>query len=74
MKDISDDIMKNGAYLVARIADYPDQGVTDTGYESYFSKTAFATCKRLVSFSRPSPDDPLNIVAIYRCRVTTNES
>lgn len=66
-KDISDDAIKHGIYLIARIADYPELGVTDTGYENYFSEEDFSSCKRYATFPRPTLGDPLNDVAIYRC-------
>jgi hypothetical protein len=67
IQNISDSAIKNGVYLVARIADYPEQGVTDTGYEAYFYKKDFSSCTRYKTFRRPSPGDALNDVVIYKC-------
>jgi hypothetical protein len=68
IKNISGDIQKKGSYLVARIADYPAQGITDTGYENYFSKAVFkSSCTRFKTFPRPNTLDQLNDVVIYKC-------
>jgi hypothetical protein len=70
--EISREAVKNGIYLVARVADYPDQNIMDTGFENYFNSDIFKTsCTTYRKFPRPSPDDPLNDIAIYRC---TNNS
>ncbi|MDB5194578.1 MAG: hypothetical protein JWN50_592 [Parcubacteria group bacterium] len=68
LKNISADIQKSGAYLISRIADYPDQGVTDIGYESYFDPNVFtSSCTKFKAFTRPNPADLLNDVTIYTC-------
>jgi hypothetical protein len=51
------------------VANYPDQNIKDTGFEGYFDKTIFdSSCVLFKSFDRVSPDDPLNQVAIYKCK------
>ncbi len=65
---ISERATKSGIYLVARIADYPEQNIKDTGFEGYFDKNIFDNfCAPYKSFERISPDTPLNTVAIYKC-------
>jgi len=65
---ISENAVKNGIYLVARVANYPEQNIHDTGFEGYFNKEVFDnSCKLYKAFDRNVPDDPLNQVAIYKC-------
>ena len=68
LDQISENAVKSGIYLVARVANYPDQNIHDTGYEGYFEENIFkSSCKLYKSFDRTTPDDPLNQVAIYKC-------
>lgn len=65
---VSKSAVQNGIYLVARVANYPEQKIQDTGFEGYFDRKMFdASCKLFKSFDRPTPGDPLNQVAIYKC-------
>lgn len=61
-------VATSDAYLIARVADYPELGVTDQGFEGYFSRRVFdERCRRLQLI----PDDPaqtLNAIGIYECR------
>jgi hypothetical protein len=68
LNQISQDAVRNGIYLVARIADYPDQNIRDTGFEGYFSPEIFkSSCVTYKDFARPSTDSSSNKVVIYRC-------
>ncbi|OGJ04262.1 hypothetical protein A3F97_02135 [Candidatus Nomurabacteria bacterium RIFCSPLOWO2_12_FULL_41_10] len=70
---ISEKATKNGIYLVARVANYPEQNMQDTGFEGYFNKKIFdSSCKFYKSFDRNSPGDPLNQVTIYKCHKTAD--
>lgn len=71
---ISKKAVESGIYLVARIADYPEQNIYDTGFEGYFDKKIFdSSCILYKSFERNSKDDPLNVVAIYKCYNSQHE-
>ena len=68
MNALSEKAAENGIYFVARVANYPDQNIHDTGFEEYFDKKVFdSSCKLYKAFDRSVPDDPLNQVAIYKC-------
>ena len=65
---VSSKAAKSGIYLVARIANYPEQNIKNVGFEGYFDKKIFdSSCKLYKTFERISPDDPLNQVTIYKC-------
>lgn len=67
-KDISEDLQKSGAYLIARIADYPKQNIKDKGFEEYFEQRVFeSACSRFKTFPRPNSLDVLNDIVIYKC-------
>lgn len=69
---ISKNAAESGIYFVARVANYPEQNIHDTGFEGYFDKKVFdSSCALYKSFDRISPNDPLNQVAIYRCILYT---
>ncbi|MCR4334785.1 MAG: glycosyltransferase family 39 protein [Patescibacteria group bacterium] len=66
---MSQDAVEHGVYFVARIANYPKQNITDTGFEGYFDRKIFeSSCVLYKSFDRTSPDTLLNQVAIYKCK------
>jgi hypothetical protein len=66
--EISKNAVKNGIYLVARVGEYPDLNIHDTGFELYFDTDTFkAFCTKYKSFDRPNLTDNLNKVTIYRC-------
>lgn len=59
---------KDGVYLVARITDYPELGIKDTGFEEYFSRGIFDSyCKRVLDFPSESQGQD-NKLAVYRCK------
>ena len=65
---VSKKAVENGVYLVARVADYPNQNVSGVGFEGYFDAKIWKdSCQLYRSFDRTSPGDPLNKVVIYRC-------
>ena len=66
---ISNEAVKGGIYLVARVGYYPEQNIVDTGFEGYFDKEIFKKyCTNYKSFERPSWGDPLNQITIYHCK------
>ena len=66
---ISNEAVRSGIYLVARVGYYPEQNIVDTGFEGYFDKEIFKKyCTNYKSFERPSWNDPLNQITIYRCK------
>ncbi|MFZ2769994.1 MAG: glycosyltransferase family 39 protein [Minisyncoccia bacterium] len=67
---ISKEVVKDGVYLIARVGEYPEQNIHDTGFENYFSEKIFKdTCTKYKSFKRTNTVDELNEVAIYRCKL-----
>lgn len=69
LDQISKDAVERGIYLVARTGEYPEQNIKDTGFEGYFNRELFeSSCVTYKSFSRPSPDDTMNKIVIYRCK------
>ncbi|MHB0977820.1 MAG: ArnT family glycosyltransferase [Minisyncoccota bacterium] len=66
--EISKNAASQGIYLLARVGEYPEQNIHDTGFEPYFDAKIFkSTCSKLKSFPRPTPNDNLNEIAIYHC-------
>ncbi len=66
--EISKNAIENGVYLVARVGEYPEQNIHDTGFELYFDINVFkSACTKYKSFERKSSNDYLNEIAIYRC-------
>ncbi len=66
--EISKNAVAHGVYLIARVGEYPEQNIHDTGFEAYFDSEIFKTsCTKFKSFPRPNLDDNLNEIAIYRC-------
>ena len=73
LEEVSMNAVQDGVYLVARVANYPDQNIHDTGFEGYFDKKNFdQSCSLYQAFNRTTPDDPLNEIAIYKCLKTNN--
>ncbi|MBI4359262.1 MAG: hypothetical protein HY577_01640 [Candidatus Nealsonbacteria bacterium] len=67
LEAVSRAAVQNGVFLLARITDRPEEGITDFGYEGFFSPRAFReSCQRLKEF--PSTAQELdNHLVIYRC-------
>ena len=66
---LSNKAAQSGVYFVARVANYPEQNITDTGFEGYFDKQIFdSACAPYKSFDRVSTNTPLNQVVIYKCK------
>ncbi|MDP2926825.1 MAG: hypothetical protein Q8N65_01665 [bacterium] len=59
--------VQNGVFLLARITDRPEEGITDFGYEGFFSPRAFReSCQRLKEFPSTAQESDNHLV-IYRC-------
>ncbi len=68
LKSVSEDAVSSGVYVIARITDRPELGITETGYESFFSKELFSQyCKPVKKFSSTSNESD-NYIGIYWCR------
>ena len=66
--EISKQAVKNGIYLVSRVAEYPDLGIKDFGYEGYFDPVIFrSSCTLYKSFDRELKFEQLNKINIYSC-------
>jgi hypothetical protein len=64
---VSEEVVKSGVYLVARITDLPEYEIKDEGFEGYFSKEVFDKyCHRLKFFSSTSQEAD-NYIGIYDC-------
>ena len=68
LQEISKKAAGEGIYLVARIVDKPEFGITDAGYEGFFDKSVFVDyCKRLKKFPSTA-NEADNFIAVYRCK------
>jgi len=66
--EISKRAVENGIYLIARVGEYPEQNIHNTGFEAYFDSDIFkSACTKFKSFPRPNLGDNLNEIAIYKC-------
>lgn len=68
LEAISNAAAEHGVYLIARIADYPQYGITDQGYEGYFSETVFKeSCESIKKFNSASIGVN-NMIGVYWCK------
>lgn len=67
LEDISNRAVNKGIYLLARVQDYPQYGITNFGYSGYFSESVFKKyCQRLKDFPVIYSTEA---VVVYKCKV-----
>jgi hypothetical protein len=67
LESISQEVAQGGAYVIARITDAPEYGITDYGYQGYLSEDVFKNyCKRVKEFPSTSQEMD-NKIVIYKC-------
>ncbi|OGE88035.1 MAG: hypothetical protein A2760_01195 [Candidatus Doudnabacteria bacterium RIFCSPHIGHO2_01_FULL_50_67] len=68
LETVSRQAATEGIYLLARISDYPEYGINQTGFEGYFSRAVFVEfCQPLKLFPSTSNETD-NYIGIYDCR------
>lgn len=68
LEEISRRAAAKGVFLLARITDRPEYGITDSGYEGFFSRDVFGeSCRRLKVFPSTSNESD-NLIVIFRCK------
>ncbi len=66
---VSQQLLTQQFYLIARTAHYPEQGITHVGFEGYFDRQLFDQhCQELKTFTTPA-NETLNAIGIYQCQV-----
>jgi hypothetical protein len=68
LEEVSKSAAEEGIYLLARIVDRPEEGITNAGYEGFFSQEEFKkSCQRLKLFPSTSNESD-NFVGVFRCK------
>jgi hypothetical protein len=72
IEKVSTAAANRGVYLLARISDYPELGIEETGFEAYFSRTIFDKfCTRVKLFPSTSNETD-NYIGVYNCQTPAN--
>lgn len=67
LEAVSNEAATKGVFMLAKIADWPELGIKDQGFQGYFSDTVFKKfCQREKTFVSTSGETD-NLIAIYYC-------
>lgn len=66
-KQVSQEAVEEGVYLLTKVADVPQNADVDTGYEGYFDKSIFDKYCRRLRIIHGTDAELFNDVAVYEC-------